>query len=148
MNRRELLGFMRARRYAVVATTSPTGYPHAAVVGVAITDTFEIIFDTLDSTRKMADLRANGRAAFTFGSLEDKTATTLQLEGEGVEPLDAERERVVAAYLRTFPDGRERQKWPGITYVCVAPHWLRFSDFSGAVPHIVELDRTGIVHLP
>ena len=40
----------------------------------------------------------------------------------------------------TFPDGRERQAWPGLTYVRVTPTWLRYSDYSVDPPEIVEFD--------
>ena len=37
-----------------------------------------------------------------------------------------------------FPEERERQSWPGITYLRVTPTWLRYSDFSVDPPEIVE----------
>jgi hypothetical protein len=42
-------------------------------------------------------------------------------------------------YLRQFPDGRERQRWPGLVYVRTRPTWLRYSDFAEDPPRIVEL---------
>ena len=42
-------------------------------------------------------------------------------------------------YFVAHPDGRERLAWPGITHVRVRVTWARYSDFSKAPPHIVEL---------
>src|SRR5262249_36300704 len=52
MTRQELLAFMRGQRLAVQASTTPDGAPQAAVVGIVVTDAFEVFFDTLESTRK------------------------------------------------------------------------------------------------
>jgi hypothetical protein len=43
-------------------------------------------------------------------------------------------------YFGVFPDGRERQKWPGLTYIRATPTWLRYSDYSADPPEIVELN--------
>jgi hypothetical protein len=63
---------------------------------------------------------------------------TIQLEGVADEPTGAELERLLELYFVRFPDGRERQKWPGIMYWRVRPAWLRYSDFSVDPPEIVE----------
>jgi hypothetical protein len=42
-------------------------------------------------------------------------------------------------YFSRFPDGRERQRWPGITYWRVRPAWVRYSDYSRNPPEVVEL---------
>ncbi|MEX0859575.1 MAG: pyridoxamine 5'-phosphate oxidase family protein, partial [Cucumibacter sp.] len=55
-NRADLLSVMRASRHAVVASVDPSGAPVAAVVGIAISDAFTLVFDTLDKTRKHANL--------------------------------------------------------------------------------------------
>jgi hypothetical protein len=53
VNRKNLLQFLPQHRLAIEASVSATSDPQTAVVGVAITDGFEIIFDTLESTRKV-----------------------------------------------------------------------------------------------
>ena len=59
MTREVLLEFMRSEKYAVQASVSAGGVPQAAVVGIAVTDDLEIVFDTLASSRKAPNLRAN-----------------------------------------------------------------------------------------
>jgi hypothetical protein len=156
VTRVELIGFLRRYKLAVVATVgapslgrrlaggpalpsgqgSPPGAPQAAVVGFAVSDQLEIVFDTLESTRKYANLVADPRVALVIG-WDD--AITAQIEGVADVPAGAELERLRECYFGPYPDGRERLAWPGITHVRVRPTWARLSDFTCDPPSIVEL---------
>jgi pyridoxamine 5'-phosphate oxidase-like protein len=138
MTRADVLAFMRTQPLAVQASVSPFRAPQAAVVGFVVTDAFEIVFDTLDSTRKVANLRRNSRCALVIGGLAGGDERTVQYEGTADEPTGAERDTLKDAYFARFPDGRDRQQWPGLTYVRLRPTWLRFSDFNQSPPEIVE----------
>lgn len=138
MNRAELLAFLRRHRYAVQASASADGAPQAAVVGIAVSDELEIVFDTLGTTRKMTNLRANSRIALVVGWDEEQT---VQLEGIADEPKGDDLARLLSVYLAAFPDGIERQSWKDITYVRMRPTWARYSDFrSGGGVSDVALD--------
>ena len=63
---------------------------------------------------------------------------TVQLEGIADEPTGTNLECLKELYFVRFPDGRDRQHWPGSTYIRVRPHWLRFSDFNQSPPAITE----------
>jgi hypothetical protein len=141
---REILNFVRRHSLAVQASVSSSHAPQAAVVGIVVSDRFEMFFDTLESSRKCQNLRENSRIALVVGwdLAEGRTA---QIEGVVDEPAGAELERLKLLYFERFPDGVERQSWPGITYVRVRPTWLRFSDFSGKQPQIVEFDANHLV---
>ena len=138
MDRSEVLAFLRSNKWAVQASTSEAETPQAAVVGFAVTDAFEIVFDTLESTRKAKNLHANPSIAFVIGGLLDGDERTVQYEGTADFPQGEELERVRAIYFEAFPDGRTRLCWPGITYVRVAPKWLRYSDFNLNPPLVAE----------
>jgi len=73
MTRSELLAFLQKHRLGVLSTVSPSGDPEAAVVGIAVTDRLEIVFDTLDSTRKCENLRRRNKIAFVIGWDEEIT---------------------------------------------------------------------------
>lgn len=147
MTRSELLAFMRSRPYAVQSSVSPAGAPQAATVGVAVTDDFEVVFDTIRSSRKGRNLAANPAIAFTFGSLDAGATRSVQLEGVA-EVLDGpERDRLVAFYLKAFPDGVERQAWPGLVYIRVRTTWLRDSDFDSVPPRTDEYDADALAAL-
>ena len=129
---------------AVQASVSSKGVPQAAVVGFVVSDDFEFLFDTLESTRKVANLRRSAKAALVVGGLADGDERTAQIEGLADEPRGAELERLKELYFARFPDGRERQKWPGLVYLRIRPTWIRYSDFGRKPPQIVEFDRDAL----
>ena len=51
MTRAALLACLRAHRYAVEASTGPAAGIQAAVVGIAVLDTFEVVFDAIAGSR-------------------------------------------------------------------------------------------------
>jgi hypothetical protein len=58
----ELLTFLQSQRLAVQASCGPNATAQAALVGIAVTDAFELVFDTLRTTRKVSNLRARPRS--------------------------------------------------------------------------------------
>jgi general stress protein 26 len=126
-DRAALLAFLRKHRLGVLSTVSPEGKPEAAVVGIAITDDLEILFDTLTTTRKIRNLRRSRNIAFVIGWDEE---ITVQVEGIADEPHGAELARLKETYFAAYPDGRDREKWPNITWVRVRSHWFRYSDYN------------------
>jgi general stress protein 26 len=145
MNPKGLLKFLRQHRLAVQASVSAANHPQAAVVGFAITDRFEIVFDTLDSTRKVHNLRANPKLALVIGGLIAGDERTVQYEGLADEPLGAERERLTEIYYQVYPDGRSRRNWPGLIYVRVRPVWVRYSDYNRDPPKIFEFSAEELI---
>jgi GNAT superfamily N-acetyltransferase len=136
ISRDDVVRFLQQQRYGIVASVA-AGAPQAAVVGVATTDELEIVFDTLDATRKVRNLRADPRAAVVIGWDDE---VTVQIDGVADFPEGGELERIRDAYFAAWPDGRERLAWPGLVHARVKPTWLRYSDFRASPPIIVELD--------
>jgi hypothetical protein len=145
MDAKELLAFLRRHRLAVQASVSATGSPQAAVVGFAVTDQFEIVFDTLDSSRKARNLRQNGRLALVIGGSNDGDERTAQYEGIADQPSGVELERLKQVYYAAYPDGPSRLSWPGLIYVRVRPTWIRYSNYSVDPPEIVEFSVQQLV---
>ncbi len=114
LTRTSLLEFMRRHRYAVEATIAAAGGVQAAVVGIAISDGFEIVFDTLDTARKAQNLAVDPHVAFVIGGLLEGEERTVQYEGLADRPGVAELGVVQELYFQTFPEGRERLAWPGL----------------------------------
>lgn len=137
--RTRLLAFIRGHKLAVQATASADAAPQAAVVGYAATDRFELVFDTLSSTRKARNLRENPKLAFVIGGLKAGDERTVQYEGVADEPTGAELERFKTVYYAVFPDGPSRLTWSGLIYVRVRPTWIRYSNYNCNPPEIVEL---------
>lgn len=116
-------------------------------MGIAVTDEFDLIFDTLESTRKARNLAAEPRVAFVIGGPADGEQQTVQYEGLADRPLGADLERVRAYYLATFPDGDARLAWPGLVHLRVRPVWLRYSDYRVEPPVILEFDAAQLAAL-
>jgi len=139
VTRSGILDFVRSHSLAVQASVSPGGTPQAAVVGFIVTDDFEIVFDTLDTTRKVTNLRGNAACAFVIGGMSDGDERTVQVEGIVDEPTGTDLERLKRIYFARFPDGRQREHLPGVRYLRLRPRWLRFSDFNQSPEAITEL---------
>jgi hypothetical protein len=135
MTSAELFKFISGCKLAVLGSVSPKGLPQSALVGIAVTEQLEIVFDTLDTTRKFRNLTVNSRASFVIGWLGEKT---VQFEGEAFLPEGQERERYKKIYFGTWVDGPARQDWPGLVYFVVRPRWIRYSDFDQRPPFVEE----------
>lgn len=147
LSRAGLLTFLREHRYGALGTRADDGSPQVALMGLAVTDDFEFVFDTLATTRKVANLRRDARCALTFGSTGGADHRTLQVEGLADELHGAELERLKQSYFAAFPQGRERASWPGLTYWRVRPHWARYSDFGATPPLVLTHDATALANL-
>jgi hypothetical protein len=134
MTQAELYAFLRKHRLAVISTVGATS-PQAAVIGIAVTEALDIIFDTLSTSRKYANLRADPRAALVIWD----GAETVQVEGVADIPSGPDLDACKRIYFEAWPDGPEREKWPDIAYVRIRPRWLRYSDFGPTPPRIEEL---------
>jgi pyridoxine/pyridoxamine 5'-phosphate oxidase len=134
MSPKELAEFIAACDLAVVSSLSPDGEPQNAVVAIAVTPDLEIVFDTVDRSRKYRNLTARGQCSITMWTGE----VTVQYEGIAEEPIGADLDRCKEAYFKKLPDGRDRLSWPGITYFVVRPKWIRYSDFDARPPLIEE----------
>ncbi|HWE50904.1 MAG TPA: pyridoxamine 5'-phosphate oxidase family protein [Bryobacteraceae bacterium] len=131
----DLYAFIARCKLGVLGNLGPDGRPQSALVGIAITPALEIVFDTVKSSRKYANLIARPACSFAIGW---EGETTVQYEGsaEPLEPPDLERYQEI--YFNAWPDGPARLSWPGIVYFVVRPAWIRYSDFDRRPPLIQE----------
>jgi pyridoxine/pyridoxamine 5'-phosphate oxidase len=63
MKLEEVLDIVRRKRFAVVSTVDNSVAPEAALVGFALTERNEIVFDTLGSSRKAVNIAHRPAAA-------------------------------------------------------------------------------------
>ncbi len=136
MTRKDFVAFLRRYKLAVQASVAPGGAPQAALVGFAVSDALEIVFDTVTTSGKYRNLRADPRIALVIGWDHEITA---QIEGVADFPIGDELDRVRECYFVTYPDGRARLVWPAITHVRVRPTWIRYSDFTQDPQCTIEL---------
>lgn len=139
----DLVRFLRTARHWVVSSVAGDGRPQSAVVGVAVGESLELVFDSLSDTNKARNVSRDGRVSLVMWA----GAATAQIEGNARVVPAAELSRAQETYFASFPDGRARAAWPGIAYITVRPIWLRVSDFAGAEPTILELDQAALERL-
>jgi pyridoxine/pyridoxamine 5'-phosphate oxidase len=119
-----------------VSSLSDDGTPQSALVGMAVTPELEIVFDTLQTTRKFHNLVARPRCSLVIGWGEDQT---VQYEGIASTPIGPELAAYQRLYFEAWPDGATRLHWPGIAYFVVRPRWIRYSDYNQSPPLIEEV---------
>lgn len=137
MTKMELFKVISGCKLAVLGSISPEKTPQSALVGIAVSENLEIIFDTLNSTRKYMNLTTNRKASLVIGWEGEKT---VQFEGEAFLPVGEELKQYKQIYYATWPDGPERASWPGLVYFVVRPRWVRYSDYDARPPRIEELE--------
>jgi hypothetical protein len=135
MTKADVYQFIAKQKLGVLGTLSPGGKPQSALVGIAVTPELEIIFDTVESSRKFGNLMSNSNCSFVVGWTGE---TTVQHEGEAFRPRGDALARYQQVYFARWPDGPSRLSWPGITYFVVRPKWIRYSDFDQNPPLIEE----------
>jgi hypothetical protein len=131
MEQSELLQYLRSHQLGILGTRTPSGEPQGALVGYAVAPDLEILFDTLRTTRKYANMMAHPRVSFTVGNTVGKgDERTVQYEGVAEELAGEPLARLQPVYFATWPDGAERTHWPHITWFVIRPRWIRYSDFN------------------
>jgi pyridoxine/pyridoxamine 5'-phosphate oxidase len=129
MKLEEVFDVVRRKRLAVVSTVHDSGAPEAALVGFALTERDEVVFDTLGSSRKAVNIVRRPAAALVIGWEND---ISIQIEGDARRPRGDDLAYAKAAYFREWPDGRARENWPDIAYIVVKPRWMRYANYAGA----------------
>lgn len=123
----DLFHFIAKSKLGVLSSIGPSGKPQSALVGFAVTESLEIIFDTVKTSRKYSNLIARPSCSFVFGWSGEQT---VQYEGTAEELAGEALRRYQDIYFRVWPDGPARLNWPGIVHFVVRPKWVRYSDFD------------------
>ena len=129
-----LYAFMSQHRLAVLSTISPDHHASAALIGIAVSEKLEIIFDTVTDSRKYRNILHAPRVALVVGW---ENETTVQYEGLAAELKGKEAASYKEIYFSSFPDGRQRvETWPNLVHFKVEPFWIRYSNFN--IPSQIE----------
>ena len=129
----QLYQFIHASRLGVLSTIAPNGAPQSALVGIAVAPNLSIVFDTVKSSRKYTNLKADPRCSMVIGW---EGEVTVQYEGIATEPEGEALTEAKGIYFPAWPSCVEHQNWPGITWFLINPVWIRYSDFDTG--HIEE----------
>jgi pyridoxine/pyridoxamine 5'-phosphate oxidase len=137
MTEADLYAFISKCRLGALGTICRADTPQSALVGIAITQHLEIVFDTVKSSRKYPNLIARPACSFVIGGW-GPGEQTVQYEGEAEELKSPELEQYQKIYFEAWPDGPARMSWQGIVYFVVRPRWIRYNDFDQNPPLIRE----------
>ncbi|MFF2372004.1 pyridoxamine 5'-phosphate oxidase family protein [Agromyces sp. NPDC058110] len=139
MDRPEMIDYVRAHGDAVVSTLAADGAPQSAYLSITATDRGELVFNARGGSRKIANLRRDGRIAVVVGGADK---TTLQAQGiaEVLEPGSDEARRAAEAYAAAFPWFGGSLTKPEFELVLVRLDWARFGDYREGPPVSVEVD--------
>ena len=122
--------YLSKQRLAVISSVSESGSPESALIGVGVTPGLEIVFDTLDSSRKYKNIIQNPNVSLVIGWDNE---ISVQYEGIATLLTDAD-EYYKEVYYDAYPDGRERAlTWRGLVQFKVSPKWIRYSNFNEPV---------------
>jgi general stress protein 26 len=133
MSKELVYDFMRQHKLAVLSYVSGDGTAMSALVGIAVSEGLEIVFDTVKSSRKYRYIIANGNVSLVIGW---DAGTTVQFEGVARELIESDND-YRKLYYSVYPDGRERaENWPGLVHFKVSPEWIRYSNFNE--PAVIE----------
>lgn len=101
VSRAEFVQFARAAGMAVVATASTSGKPEAALLGIAVSDGGELVVDTPNNARKLANIAENDPVAVVIGWSD---GVSVQVEGRIRVVTGDERRGYERVYTDQFPD--------------------------------------------
>jgi pyridoxine/pyridoxamine 5'-phosphate oxidase len=135
MTKADLYEYICRCRLGVLGSIGPDGRPQSSLVGIAVTESLEILFDTVKNSRKYGNLISRPSCSFALGWDGEQT---IQYEGEATELSGTELERLQPVYFEQWPESRSHLSWPGIVYFVVRPRWIRFSDYDRKPPLIQE----------
>jgi hypothetical protein len=129
MTKPQLLAYLRTHPLVVISTVNARGEPEAALIGIAVTEEYEVIFDTSQTSRKHINLLRLPHVAVTFSGPGERT---VQYEGLALpvsltDPADASYREV---YYAAWPDGRDRVSDSALAYWRIVPLWARYSCFE------------------
>ena len=118
--------FLRRGNKAVISTVSDCNQPEAALINYGVTHDLQLIFETLQTSRKHANLICSPQAALVMG-FDDATC---QYEGIADRPEGQLLEALLGDYFASHPDGLGHRDWPGLVYFRIRPQWIRISRYG------------------
>ena len=131
MTKEFLYSFIKQHRLTVISSINEALKPEAALIGFAISEKLEIIFDTLSTSRKYKNISQNPNVALVIGWGDE---TTVQYEGTASQLAGPEDDQYREIYYEVYSDGRDHaETWAGLVHFKVSPKWIRYSNFNEPV---------------
>lgn len=142
-DKRTILNFLQKNVLSTISTVNPQkNQPESALVAYAELPNLELIFTTLQGSRKYENLLKNNKVALVVG-WDPRPQYWATLQYEGIATRIPEKE--VAHYKKIFsmkkdtPCSEEFLSKPEMKLFKIIPTWIGFSDFTGNNPKVIEL---------
>jgi general stress protein 26 len=135
-----ILDFLKTQPMATISTIAPGSLqPESALVAFTQTNKLEIIFETFIDTRKWNNLQKNPHVSFVIG-WDTKHHVTLQYEGIAEAAAnDKQTELYIQVFLaKDTPCTEKFLRDYRVRLFKVKPTWIRYSDYTGKIPAIIE----------
>ncbi len=129
----DFVDFVRDARLGVLATVSASGEAQAALVDLAVTDAGDLLLNSWDEGRKVANIEAHPKVALVIGW---KGGVSLQVEGTAELLTGDRREAYGPTYLDQLAGARILSD--RFVLIRVRPAWLRRYDATTRPPTVVE----------
>lgn len=143
MNDKQLiLKFLKNHTLAVIPTVGYDNKPESAVLEYGETEDLELIFDTLNTSRKYKNLQTNKNVSFVIGWDDN---ITVQYEGNAEELIGEEKKKYQKIYWRKNPKAERWSTRLEIAYFKVSPRWIRYSDLNERPWAIKEVTFLGLL---
>ncbi len=126
--------FLNRKMLGVIATVNEIGKPEAALINYALTDNYELIFETLKSTRKYKNIMVNNKIAFVVGDSEE---IEVQYEGEARE-INENEEGIKQIYFLKNPDAKRWEETNDKAFFVVSPVWIRYLNYTREPRQVLE----------
>jgi general stress protein 26 len=121
----QVRALMSSQRYAVLSTHQDDGHPYASLVAFSVSDDLaQLVFCTLRSTRKFANLVADGRIALLVDNRSNdeadlQTAAAVTLLGRCEQVERPRRDQLAESFLRQHPAMNAFLESPGCAVILV-----------------------------
>ena len=115
----KIRALVESQRYAVLSTRQDNGHPYANLVAYSVNEELkQLVFCTLRSTRKFANLVAEGRVALLIDNRSNnetdlQQAAAVTVLGACAEALGEERRALSAWFLERHPTMADFVRSPG-----------------------------------
>jgi uncharacterized protein YhbP (UPF0306 family) len=128
--------FIQSQHFAVVSSTW-NGEPQAATVAISEYNKFELIFATLNTTRKYRNLKNDPHVAVVVGWDEN---VTVQYEGIAEETTGDLEDECQKIHLQKSPGSEKYARLKTQRYFKITPKWIRYTDISKDPEFSFEID--------
>ncbi len=120
----KILRFIKAQKYATLATSNKQGIPEAAMVAVSETANLELIFGCFADARKYKNLLECPKVAVVV--IQGKIS--LQYEGIAREVTGEDVGRLREIHITKHADSAKYLSHPAEKYFTITPVWVRYMD--------------------